>query len=324
MGKNDIVNVIYNIRMSLMAVILVLGLFGNTMAIVIMQQKKYKKISTCLYMTAISVVDNMQIILYLIFWVYQEIKNDQIDKAYCMLRVFSIGWTLEASTYLIIAMTIDRSLMLKMPHTKKWRAPKRVKIIICLVIVLTSFRNAHRFKFATTIFDENLKHLTCSLYREDYPGSQEFAIIDALVQTIIPACILLSFNSYIIHKMKKKVQIGVALSANIPNQQPNENLFKAKQRGITVMLICVSFGIVAFTLPVFLMIMIAKRIDKDYQNIIIFGFYQLSLTIYFMSFSANFYICLIGGSRFRKDVRRYLGKCFPRRCTLTNVVAPVH
>ena len=107
-----------------------IGLVGNTLSFTVMIQSRNRKVSTCIYMAAISINDNLMMLMC--FHDY-FVAGLQIHKWYaieCKFAAFVALFALQNCTYLILAMTIDKYIAIKWPHrSATYSTPGRAKRI---------------------------------------------------------------------------------------------------------------------------------------------------------------------------------------------------
>ena len=112
------------------------GLVGNTLSFLVMIKPNNRKMSTCIYMAAISINDN--IMMYMISHDYL-VSNAQIHQwnpFKCNFLAFVALFALQNSTFLVVAMTVDKYIAIKWPHrAATYSTPKRAKLIAVGVYV---------------------------------------------------------------------------------------------------------------------------------------------------------------------------------------------
>ena len=92
-----------------------IGLVGNTLSFLVMIKPNNRKISTCIYMAAISVNDNLMMLLALHNWFVSTHHILQWHVAQCKAVSFLTGISLHSSRYLVLAMTVDKYVAIKWP-----------------------------------------------------------------------------------------------------------------------------------------------------------------------------------------------------------------
>ena len=71
------------INMYWFPVLIPIGLVGNTLSFVVMMKPTKRKMSTCIYMAAISINDNLTMLFTLYFWLVYGIKTYEVHPREC-------------------------------------------------------------------------------------------------------------------------------------------------------------------------------------------------------------------------------------------------
>ena len=85
-----------------------IGLIGNTLSFLVMILPHNRKMSTCIYMAAISINDNLMMCLALNGWLVTTGKLYEWPRWGCKCQAYFVGFSLQTSTFLVLAMTIDK------------------------------------------------------------------------------------------------------------------------------------------------------------------------------------------------------------------------
>ena len=128
------------------------ALAGNTLSFLIMTKQNNRKMSTCIYMAAISINDNLMMYMtchdYLVV-VVQIHTTYQLERKFL---AFVALFALQNSTFLVVAMTIDKYIAIKWPHkAATYSTPKRAKMIAITVYVCTFVFNIPHFFLSSVI-----------------------------------------------------------------------------------------------------------------------------------------------------------------------------
>ena len=96
--------------------------------------------STCIYMAAISINDNLMMCLAIYTWVFIVTKEHSWHPIECKLKVFLVAFALQNSTYQVLVMTIEKYVAIKWPHrSATYSTPRRATftILVNLIWVMT-------------------------------------------------------------------------------------------------------------------------------------------------------------------------------------------
>ncbi|CAH1777380.1 unnamed protein product [Owenia fusiformis] len=280
------------------------GIVGNTLALIVMTKGRNRTLATCNYISALAIVDNFQMINMVYYWLYSYVTRSTVTIAVCQAVIFLANLWQECSIYLIIAMSVDRTLAVKFPLKKSiWCTVERARKVIALVIVLAILRNIHFIWYAyPATIDAERNFALCSGYESpvDAPG-RVLSWIDTLVQSIIPTVTLLILNTLLIGSIRARSKVST--------QMTTDQKKRKHSRDLTVMLIIVSFSVLIFTLPINVAVVIYGIIGIDLTNIGTFLIvHAITDRLYFMNNAVNFYLYCMGMARFREQVLSLIRK----------------
>ena len=124
-----------------------IGLVGNTLSFLVMIQPQNRKMSTCIYMAAISIIDNFMMCLALHYWLVTVVKIHNMNLFECKIIAYLTKSSLHSSTYQVLAMTIDKYVAIKWPHrAAMYSTPKRARTIpICVFVSTLIYNIPHLF-----------------------------------------------------------------------------------------------------------------------------------------------------------------------------------
>ena len=120
-------------------VLVPIGLVGNTLSFLIMIKPSNRKLSTCIYMAAISMNDNAVMPLAGHRWLASVIQFYKRNHIECSIIPYLVKTASLNSTFLVLAMTIDKYIAIKWPHkAATFSTPGRAKLIIISFFILAS------------------------------------------------------------------------------------------------------------------------------------------------------------------------------------------
>ena len=117
-----------------------IGLIGNTLSFLVMVKPNNRQLSTCNYMAALSINDNIMMVLALDAYLLTEIKVHILNESECKFLAYLHLLFLQNSTFQVLAMTIDKFIAVKWPHKAAiYSSAKRTRqttigIFICVLI----------------------------------------------------------------------------------------------------------------------------------------------------------------------------------------------
>ena len=307
-----------------------LGLVGNTLSALVVFQKDNRRVTCYFYMGALAVTDSIFLTGCLIYWLLIEVI--QLDIPYDTHSLLcSVVWPIGgisalSGTYIIIAMTFDRLIAVKWPlKSLTWCTLKRARItVLCLILFATLVKLPYVW-----ITKPVPKCLAFQV--EGTPLLQAYYWINLSASSYVPFTILLVLNVLIIQALQKRrnyfpedrstinqsdvTSTRITSSAESGTTSRNETVKfdkKAKvTKSLTRMLMLIAFSFLIITIPYYLFYLIFLFISP-FTSPKRFAIYYLVSRVtgrmYIINFAINFYLYCLGGSKFRKDLKKILDK----------------
>ena len=98
------------------AMLVPIGLVGNTLSLLVMIRPNNRKVFTCIYMAAISINDNLMMCLAFNDWLVTVVNVYEWHLCLCKSLSHLVLFSLQSFTYLILTMTVDKYIAIKWPH----------------------------------------------------------------------------------------------------------------------------------------------------------------------------------------------------------------
>lgn len=187
-------------------VISVFGLIGNILALMVMLLPHNRKLSCCVYLAGLAICDNIALIAAFFLWYLTAVVegNDRSDiECKVIALFFQSGAT--GSTFIIVAVTLDRFLAtcfpIKSMGLRTWR-----KALIALAIVLVmAFIFNIPFMLMAKFVDEHTTLCTGFSKRNDV-ATEFYAIANIFFFSLLPFFLILAMNIAIVRKIRKMEQ----------------------------------------------------------------------------------------------------------------------
>ena len=302
----------YFVTMYWFPVLVPIGLVGNTLSFLVMIKPSNRKMSTCIYMAAISVNDNIMMLIAIRTWLVTTLKIHKRYTLECGFTSFSILLTLQNATYQVVAMTIDKFIAIKWPHKAPlYSTPHRAKWTAIGIYLVAILYNIPHILFSSLIGDD------CVVYDVGGVYAKIYSWLTFIVNGIIPIALLITLNLTIVIKVRKSHERFVKSTSNNTSEQ-NFNIAEKRQRQsknvesqLTVMLLLVTTLFLLLIIPTYvryLYFSYAKRDTPEKQSGAML-FYHLSYHLYFTNSGINFFLYCISGKKFRDDLRQLLSCC---------------
>ncbi len=273
---------------------------GNILAFLVMLQTENRKLSTCVYMCGLCVSDSIMIAWSCVYYANHQYMWRPHDQILCKTSVLCAFSAITTGTWLIIAMTTDRFLAIKFPHLVSIiSTPKKAKLVVLFIFIIGHCYNIPHYFWSLKIGP----HKECTSYATTAQLAKIYAWLSFVINGAIPFSLLISFNAYIIYKIKhRKDKFNNSPSTTMKNT-------KSVERQLTIMLIGVCVVFFICYAPMYFRFIWGQFVNI-YASPESFAFYymiyHLSARLYYTNSIVNFYIYFLTGQKFRKDVKNAL------------------
>ena len=190
-----------------------IGIVGNTLSFLVMIRPNNRKISTCIYMAAIGVNDNIMMFLALHNWLGSAEPIFEWHPVQCKTVSILTALVKQNSRYTVLAMTIDKYIAIKWPHkAAAFNTPRKAKFILIGILIFSLIYNA-RHIFMTSLVRGKCRHNV-------HGGliAEVLTWITFIINGIIPISMLIFMNYAIIQTVKNsgKMFESTSKSRNVP------------------------------------------------------------------------------------------------------------
>ena len=278
-----------------------IGLIGNTMSFLVMIRPNNRKVSTCIYMVAISVNDNVMICLALWYWLAVAVKIFKLGLWECKIAAYFGTTTIQSSTYQILAITFDKYVAIKWPHRAvTYSTPERAKIILLSIFFFVLIYNIPHMLVSGLAGD------LCLSYVVGGTIGKVFTWITFLVNGIIPFTLLIYMNYVIVQTViKSRKMFRSNSSASGIADKNRQRTMKSAENQLTIMLLLVTTLFLILLLPVNIRFIYFSLVERDtpskYANSMLF--FHITHKLYTTNNGINFFLYCISGKRFRNDLK---------------------
>ncbi|GAB1611194.1 thyrotropin-releasing hormone receptor-like [Argonauta hians] len=296
--------------------LLVLGTFGNILSIFVMRQRSIIRMTAYVYLINLAIADSVVLYIGLLrLWISEltgmDIRNQ--TSWLCKLVVFSGYASSDFSVWLIIAVTIERYIVVCHPRkVNNFCTVQRAKWVVCSLLVVFVAINFHFFWTISLIektIDNKVGFYCSSRKNFEYLVTVMWPWVDAFLYCFLPFAAILSLNTLIIRRI-------VALSrGTIKMQSAQNNLLQVRRchldsnRKLTLMLLTLSFTLLLTTLPLAISLILTHfwnlNMSGDQASV---AKYQLTKTIaelmMYLNHSINFILYCTMEHKFRQQVMR--------------------
>ena len=170
-------------------VLVPVGLIGNTLSFLVMIKPNNRNVSTCIYMAAISINDNLMMYICSHEYLVSAVKIHEWNFIECKFIAFGALFAVQNCTYLILAMTMDKYIAIKWPHrAATYSTPKRAKIIVvCLYASVFIYNIPHFFLLSTS-------RGNCAAYAIKSLITSIYSWFSIVLNAVIPFTLLIHMN----------------------------------------------------------------------------------------------------------------------------------
>ena len=294
--------------------IILVGLIGNFLSLCVMVKRHNRRISCCVYMAFLAISDNCNLLIGAYYWVHTEMPSPTGRPLY-LYECKYLSWIFhsfqQTGVLLIIFMTTDRLIAIKCPlKARVMCTPKRARISGVVIFLFSVIFNTPYIMYS----DVNTNGKLCVSFTMQTWFDWAYSWLNMCLNCFFPFIILMTMNCVIIAAMRHRVR-SQRKEQRGGTEEENKIKF-AKTASVTsqltVMLLAVTFAFLILTLPQYMRYI--TYIYKPFkQNPWDYALYVLaahgSNKMYFTNNAVNFFLYSIGGSKFRRDLKRTLTCC---------------
>ena len=187
-------------------ILIPMGLVGNTLSFLVMIKPNNRKISTCIYMAAISINDSLLMGFSMHDWLVGALKISQWHEWECKIAAYLDYFSLQCATYQVLAMTFDKFVAIKWPHRSAIHStPRRAKVIILTIIICVAMYNLLHI-YTTPVVAGN-----CYGYSAKSMLTKVYSWFTIVINAVIPFTLLIHMNYVIVENVKKVVECSVVM-----------------------------------------------------------------------------------------------------------------
>ena len=293
-------------------VIMGLGFVGNLLSFIVMSRKRMRTTSIAVYCMALAVSDSL-----VCNSIYPNIMSMAIREQMLFegvgtnIYLFVSFLGSHTSTWLIVAVTIDRFISVTFPlKANHMCTPGKAKIVVAaIVMTFAVFDGVNCLWLLKSEVLTNDSHMfvgrtdTATKYL-----NYTWHLIDAVIMNLFPSPIIITFNIITIVKLRKARQTRHLISqqstiTTTPGGTPGES----SDKKLYAMLISVTMVFATITIPYYAWTIYTGYLEhwknQNFEEnakraLVLFSFIHL----YCINHSINFYIYCVTGQKFREEL----------------------
>ena len=275
-----------------------IGLIGNTLSFLVMIRPNNRKVSTCIYMAAISINDNLMMGLALNHWLVTVANVYEWHLWLCKSLAYLVNFSLQTSTFLVLVMTIDKYAAIKWPlKATTFSTPTRA-ISVCLGVVICTLCYNVPHLFASDL----VKHM-CVGYVLGGLKTKIYSWINFLANFIIPFSLLIHMNYGIVKAVRNSRKMFRTREDQGMNKR--RTTMKSAENQLTIMLLLVTMLFLILLFPAHIRFIYSTFVGRDTPSKYAISLLMFEIThkLYNTNNGINFFLYCISGERFRNDLR---------------------
>ena len=292
-------------------IIVPIGWFGNTLSFIIMLKPNNRRISTCVYMAAISVNDNIMMYLCLHVFLVAAMEVHGWNPVECKFVAFGALFALQNCTFLILSMTIDKYIAIKWPHrAATYSTPRRARLISVTVYIFVFIYNIPHLFLSSTVGKQ------CLAYAISSTLTSVYSWFSFVLNAIIPFTLLIHMNYVIVKTVRNSRKMfgtntGNNTEGSGQGMDTRQKTMRSAEKQLTIMLLLVTTLFLILLCPTyfrFIYLVFAKR-DTPFEYAKSMLLYQVTAKLYTSNSGINFFLYCISGQKFRNDLKEILCCC---------------
>ena len=289
-----------------------IGLVGNTLSFLVMIKPNNRKVSTCIYMAAISIIDNLVVGVLLYNVIMRKVAFLDWNPVQCRTVTYLTAVFLQSSRYQVLAMTIDKYVAIKWPHrAATYSTSKRAKSVVIGVFSCTLIYNSHHIPMT------GLVRGRCKPYSFGGIISVILTWMSFSVNGVIPISMLMFMNYVIVRTVRRSRKLFESNSVktnlkHVPNTnrtiEARQKKMKSVENQLTTMLLLVTTLFLILQIPTYIRYMyisfVRQGTPSKYAASILFSTITYALSI--SNNGINLFLYCVSGKKFRDDLMEVL------------------
>ena len=304
-------------------VLTVIGTTGNVLSVITFCSRRCRKSSFTVYLGALAITDSICLITALVHtWLFRVFRPDlgHYGTASCKIIVSFTYFFSQVSSWLVVTVTVERSLCSF--YIQFYRKTKSVRFgfvtVGILVTVLAIFNSHIPYGITYSYYNNNT---FCGFVNDSYANFfvTYYLWFDTTIYFGIPIIIIIIGNSATVIKVYK-TQRAVTRTTSIGLLIANQMTRKSRNVLIITLMVSVSF-IVCLSPPTLFFALKPLIYNKDqFQQ----SFEEqvaecVVYMLYCLNCSINFYLYMLSGSRFRRDLKAAICLRFKQGPVITSI-----
>ena len=328
-----------HLRRICIPIIVAIGLCGNTLSLMVFSAQSMKKTSCSVFLGSMAGADNLFLLSLLITWFDGEIATIITHDLSCQLLIYFTYVTSFLSVWFIVGFTLERYIAICFPLKRQVMCSvRREKIAVACMTLSAAIM--YNYSFWTAGMQEFDSKQECLLHRKHFHFLNIVTWIDSFLTMVIPFFIIIIVNSLVLKTIIQcPLKFISASNRSFRNSTSNprpkrrkyilsshhsrkrslcaglkEKLFNTRnpQIRVTRTLMLVSMTFLCLNLPSHAMrlynLFSSVLTDRHFISEEYFLIQEVTLLLYYVTFSCNFVLYTLFGRNFKKSLLLIL-KC---------------
>ena len=289
-------------------VLVPIGLVGNTLSFLVMMKSNNRKMSTCIYMAAMSINDNLMMLMCFHDYFVSTLQIHKWHPLECKCAGFVALFALQNGTFHVVAMTLDKYIAIKWPHkAATYSTPRRAKVIALGLYVSASVYNIPHFFLSSVIgghcFNFGVRSMITTVY----------SWLSFVINAVIPFTVLIYMNLVIVKAVRKSRKMFGRPNNEISSRGSNQGTVtsqktkKHAENQVTIMLLLVTTLFLIYFVHLFEIYLFGICDTRHFHRIcLVHVAFSNTAKLYNTNSGINFFLYCISGRKFRNDLKEIL------------------
>lgn len=280
--------------------VILLGMISSTLSISVLLRRTMRRSTTMFYLTVLSFGDILVVNTGLLRrWIRYAFETDirTFGPLNCKIHVFMTYFSLQFTAWILVAVTIDRCISVKLPlRAVFYCTMRRSRFVVVLVTFLLIMLNGHLL--FTTDFQEGICQFN-SFSMIAWPF-MDFALYCFFPFSIMLICNVIIIRT-IIKSFKRFATIKEKTSPNNLTNEANSRRQRNRNSNMTAMLLSVNISFLVCTLPVSVYY-ICESFFMDADPSLMNLLETISSLLMYMNNAISFFLYCLSGTKFRREL----------------------
>ncbi|KAK3094965.1 hypothetical protein FSP39_008421 [Pinctada imbricata] len=313
-------------------ILIVIGTISNILSVVVLARKRMRNSTTMFYLMILALGDILVLSTGLLrYWLKFAFDVDVrlLSQFGCKLHVFLVYFSLDFTTWILVAVTIDRCIFVCLPfRAKQLCTMKHAEAAAISIAILMVAINFHLFWGVEIKLEDGER--SCSQANEF--TSRVWPWLDFCIFSILPFTVMIICNTCIIRRLiqshrrivshqdrhqERPTQTvsgnGITTPGHEESAPPvvNNHKTKAKVPSVTAMLLSVNCVFLLLTVPIVIYLIVHSYVNSTlsaHERAVTQLFWAIVNMLQYANNSIHFFMYCLTCPRFRKELYRLFNK----------------